>query len=145
MISTSVRVSPVKHASQSPANEDRQLGAPLLIGFAKCACGFGSDFDRNRLSGHGWSPSLIDNPYHRRHSASHTDFSSRWPWHPAAYAMIDNIHAIPVRRRLVERRADWKWSNTRWYAGMTPIQIEMDRSLPPRTIIGPDNTLGGTP
>ena len=61
------------------------------------------------------------------------------------HAMIDYIHANPVRRGLVERPTDWEWSSARWYAGVTPVAIEMDRTLPPRTIIGPDNTMGGTP
>ncbi len=61
------------------------------------------------------------------------------------HAMIDYIHANPVRRGLVVRPTDWEWSSARWYAGMTPVPIEMDRTLPSRTIIGPDNTMGGTP
>lgn len=45
-------------------------------------------------------------------------------------SMIDYIHANPVRRGLVERPEDWEWSSARWYAGMSPIRIEMDRTLP---------------
>ena len=32
-------------------------------------------------------------------------------------AMIDYIHMNPVRRRLVERAIDWKWSSAGWVAG----------------------------
>ncbi len=45
--------------------------------------------------------------------------------------MIDYIHDNPVRRGLVERPEDWAWSSFRWYAGLTPILLEMDRTLPP--------------
>ena len=41
-------------------------------------------------------------------------------------AMIDNIHANPVRRGLVSKAEDWEWSSARWYAGMRPVKIEMD-------------------
>ena len=61
------------------------------------------------------------------------------------YAMIDYIYANLVRRGLVERPTDWEWSSARWYAGMTPVPMEMDRTLPSRLILGPDGTLGGTP
>ncbi|MEK6261121.1 MAG: hypothetical protein AABP62_21185 [Planctomycetota bacterium] len=61
------------------------------------------------------------------------------------HAMIDYIHANPVRRGLVERPTDWEWSSARWYGGMTPVPIEMGRTLPSRHILGPDGTLGGTP
>ena len=76
------------------------------------------------------------------------------PGHPAdrnafeiatVHAMIDYLHANPVRRGLVERPTDWEWSSARWYAGMTPVPMEMDRTLPSRLILGPDGTLGGTP
>src|SRR5262249_17301291 len=33
-------------------------------------------------------------------------------------AMIDCIHMNPVRRGLVERPTDWKWSSAGWYAGV---------------------------
>jgi putative transposase len=45
-------------------------------------------------------------------------------------AMIDYIHLNPVRRGLVERSEDWEWSSARFYAGMNPVKIAMDRSLP---------------
>lgn len=44
--------------------------------------------------------------------------------------MIEYIHLNPVRRGLVERAEDWEWSSARWYAGMSPVHIEMDRTLP---------------
>ena len=34
----------------------------------------------------------------------------------AVLAAIDYIHNNPVRRHLVERATDWKWSSARWYA-----------------------------
>jgi len=45
-------------------------------------------------------------------------------------SMIDYIHANPVRRGLVERCEDWKWSSAQWYAGVSPVLIEMDATLP---------------
>jgi len=45
-------------------------------------------------------------------------------------SMIDYIHANPVRRGLVERAEDWEWSSARWYAGILPVHLEMDRTLP---------------
>ena len=59
--------------------------------------------------------------------------------------MIDDIHANPVRRGLVERPTDGEWSSARWYAGMTPVPMEMDRTIPSRLILGLDGTLGGMP
>ena len=45
-------------------------------------------------------------------------------------SMIDYIHANPVRRNLVDSASDWEWSSARWYAGLEPVPIEMDRTLP---------------
>ena len=45
-------------------------------------------------------------------------------------SMIDYIHANPVRRGLAERAVEWDWSSARWYAGMSPVRLEMDRTLP---------------
>ncbi len=45
-------------------------------------------------------------------------------------AMIEYLHQNPVRRGLVERTVDWEWSSARWYAGMNPVWLEMDRTLP---------------
>jgi putative transposase len=41
-------------------------------------------------------------------------------------AMIDYIHANPVRRGLVARAEQWEWSSARWYAGIRPVPISMD-------------------
>jgi putative transposase len=44
-------------------------------------------------------------------------------------AMIEYIHANPVRRGLVARMEDWEWSSARWYAGIRPVKIEMDEQV----------------
>jgi len=44
--------------------------------------------------------------------------------------MIDYIHMNPVRRGLVERPEDWHWSSARWYAGIRPVPIEIDATIP---------------
>jgi putative transposase len=44
----------------------------------------------------------------------------------ALRAIIDYIHANPVRRGLVAKAEDWEWSSARWYAGLRPAKIEMD-------------------
>jgi hypothetical protein len=44
----------------------------------------------------------------------------------ALRAVIDYIHANPVRRGLVARPEDWEWSSARWYAGLRPVKLEMD-------------------
>jgi REP-associated tyrosine transposase len=44
-------------------------------------------------------------------------------------AMIDYIHANPVRRGLVARAEDWEWSSARWYEGLRPVKLEMDKSV----------------
>jgi len=41
-------------------------------------------------------------------------------------AMIEYLHANPVRRGLVARAEDWEWSSARWYAGIRPVPILMD-------------------
>ncbi len=46
------------------------------------------------------------------------------------HSMIDYIHENPVRRNLVNCATDWEWSSARWYAGLSPVLIEMDRTLP---------------
>jgi putative transposase len=45
-------------------------------------------------------------------------------------SMIDYIHANPVRKKLVGRPEDWEWSSARWYAGIKPVHLEMDETLP---------------
>ncbi|MBL8797509.1 MAG: transposase [Planctomycetia bacterium] len=44
-------------------------------------------------------------------------------------AMIDYIHANPVRRGLVSDILDWEWSSARWYAGLRPVKVEMDAQV----------------
>jgi putative transposase len=41
-------------------------------------------------------------------------------------AMIEYLHANPVRRGLVAKPEDWEWSSARWYAGIRPVPMEMD-------------------
>ncbi|GJM18555.1 MAG: hypothetical protein DHS20C14_07680 [Phycisphaeraceae bacterium] len=41
-------------------------------------------------------------------------------------AAVEYIHANQVRRGLVERVTDWRWSSAGWYAGMTDQPIEID-------------------
>ena len=47
-----------------------------------------------------------------------------------ALRIVDYIHLNPVRRQLVERPEDWEWSSARWYAGIRPVVLEVDPSLP---------------
>jgi putative transposase len=47
--------------------------------------------------------------------------------------VVDYLHANPVRRGLVGRPEDWEWSSARWYAGHSPVALEMDRTLPAGT------------
>jgi len=42
-------------------------------------------------------------------------------------AAIDYIHLNPVRRGLVDRASDWRWSSARWYSNP---QGKKDESLP---------------
>jgi putative transposase len=41
-------------------------------------------------------------------------------------AMIEYIHANPIRRGLAAKAEEWEWSSARWYAGVQPAKIEMD-------------------
>jgi putative transposase len=41
-------------------------------------------------------------------------------------AMIEYIHANPIRRDLATRIEDYEYSSARWYAGIRPVKIEMD-------------------
>jgi putative transposase len=38
----------------------------------------------------------------------------------------DYIHLNPVRRGLVTRASDWKWSSARWYEGTTNVPLIPD-------------------
>ncbi len=40
--------------------------------------------------------------------------------------VIDYIHANPVRRGLVERPTDWRWSSARAYAGDNEVPLRID-------------------
>ena len=44
-------------------------------------------------------------------------------------AMIEYIHANPVRRGLVSKAEDWEWSSARWFAGIRPVKIDMDEQV----------------
>ncbi len=44
-------------------------------------------------------------------------------------AVIDYIHANPVRRGLVSAAEEWEWSSARWYAGRRPVKLEMDSGV----------------
>jgi putative transposase len=43
------------------------------------------------------------------------------------HAVIDYIHANPVRRGLVERPTDWAWSSARFWAGWPDAALRMDQ------------------
>ena len=47
----------------------------------------------------------------------------------ALRAVIDYLHANPVRRGLVASAEDWEWSSARWYAGLQPVKLEMDQGV----------------
>lgn len=40
--------------------------------------------------------------------------------------VIDYIHANPVRRGLVDRPTDWRWSSARAHAGLGDVPLEVD-------------------
>jgi putative transposase len=42
-------------------------------------------------------------------------------------AVIDYLHANPVRKNLVESAVDWQWSSARFYAGMSDVVLAIDR------------------
>jgi putative transposase len=44
-------------------------------------------------------------------------------------AMIEYIHANPLRRGLVTSIEDYEYSSARWYAGIRPVKIEMDEQV----------------
>jgi putative transposase len=46
------------------------------------------------------------------------------------YQTIEYIHDNPVRRGLVERSTDWRWSSAQDWAGVAHPPISVDRSLP---------------
>lgn len=44
--------------------------------------------------------------------------------------MIDYIHANPVRKRLVGRASDWKWSSAAWYTNGADVPLTPDSISP---------------
>ncbi|TWT77712.1 Transposase IS200 like protein [Posidoniimonas polymericola] len=44
--------------------------------------------------------------------------------------MIEYTHLNPVRRGLVEKASDWKWSSAGWYQGEEPNRLKPDH-IPP--------------
>ena len=44
--------------------------------------------------------------------------------------MIDYLHANPVRKQLVVRPRDWKWSSAAWYDDLTAVPLAVD-PIPP--------------
>jgi putative transposase len=48
-------------------------------------------------------------------------------------AMIEYLHNNPVRRGLVDRSSDWRWSSAGWYEGMNRCELIPDR-IPPEWI-----------
>ena len=46
------------------------------------------------------------------------------------WAMIDYVHLNPVRRGLVARAADWRWSSAGWYEGTPTVDLIPD-PIPP--------------
>jgi putative transposase len=44
--------------------------------------------------------------------------------------MIDYIHMNPVRRGLVARPSEWRWSSAAWFAGASTVELVPDR-IPP--------------
>jgi putative transposase len=41
-------------------------------------------------------------------------------------AMIEYIHANPVRKMLVERPRDWRWSSAAWFDDFTAVPLTVD-------------------
>lgn len=48
----------------------------------------------------------------------------------ALLSMIDYLHANPVRKGLVGRPRDWRWSSAAWFDDLTPVPLIPDR-IPP--------------
>lgn len=44
-------------------------------------------------------------------------------------AIIDYIHANPVRRELVRDPFDWPWSSARWYDGQREVPLQIDDTI----------------
>ena len=81
----------------------------------------------------------MTSPLHRKRRHSHPPRQTFRFWQPGGgydsnlsksktiRETIDYIHANPVRRGLVERPADWKWSSAAVYEGLSPVPIDIDR------------------
>jgi len=41
-------------------------------------------------------------------------------------SMVDYVHLNPVRKDLVQRAADWRWSSAGWFAGRPMNDLEPD-------------------
>jgi putative transposase len=50
--------------------------------------------------------------------------------------MIDYVHQNPVRRRLVGRACEWKWSSAGWYEGQGRNDLPPDL-VPPGLLDAP--------
>jgi len=48
-------------------------------------------------------------------------------------AMLDYLHLNLVRRGLVERAADWRWSSAAWYEGTPTVDLAPD-PIPPEWV-----------
>ena len=48
-------------------------------------------------------------------------------------AMVEYLHLNPVRRGLVERPSDWRWSSAGWYEGKDACPLVPDR-IPPEWV-----------
>ena len=51
----------------------------------------------------------------------------------ALAAMLDYLHMNPVRRGLVERASDWRWSSAGWYEGKPSCPLVPD-PIPPEWV-----------
>jgi putative transposase len=45
-------------------------------------------------------------------------------------SVINYFHMNPVKRGLVVKPEEWEWSSARWYAGLRPVHLEMDATIP---------------
>jgi len=48
----------------------------------------------------------------------------------ALWSMIEYVHLNPVRRGLVARSADWRWSSAGWYEAAPTVDLIPDRISP---------------
>ena len=49
----------------------------------------------------------------------------------AIHQAIEYIHLNPVRRGLVRRPEDWRWSSAADWMGKTDVPIRVNRTVPP--------------